>query len=493
MQSALNDEQIVELDPKTLLSSETLDNLYDITDDLERSRLKALLISRAREFKLEKEYISVLRAYDNANQKLADEYTRKNAVNNSDLPLIFNKKGKPMETIENLLLVLRNDERFKNVKFNLLSVSPELHDGKEIAHWDDTCDSKTKNYIEKTYEIYSPTKLEDALRIFFFERSYHPVKEIIEGAEWDGVERISTLLVKWLKCKDTPYTREVSRLIFAGGINRLYNNGCKFDEMPVLIGKKQGEGKSTFVRWLALKDEFFRDVCEFEGQKGIEAIEGGWICEVGELLALTKTKEQEAVKTYISKLVDSYRKPYDKRVTQHKRACIFIGTTNKEQFLTDKTGNRRFYPIATNQIGYDLFAHEAEVKADVLQCWAEAKAKFDKGEMLPYANRNIDNEIKEIQANSVEDDYRIGMIEEYLQHAQTVCTLELWQKALRNEFSKPTKKDSNEIVLIMQNFTAWVKSSKAVRTSDYGVQKVWEKIEPKICNQNEYESLPFEP
>ena len=91
-----------------------------------------------------------------------------------------------------------------------------------------------------------------------------------------------------------------------------------------------------------MEDDFFREVTEFEGQKGIEAVEGGWICEVSELLALTKVKEQEAVKSYLTRLSDTYRRPFDKRVTEHKRQCIFIGTTNKEQFLTDKTGNRRF-------------------------------------------------------------------------------------------------------------------------------------------------------
>ena len=115
--------------------------------------------------------------------------------------------------------------------------------------------------------------------------------------------------------------------------------------MPVLIGTKQGEGKSTLVRWLAMKDDYFTEVTEIEGQKGMEAVEGAWICEMGELLALTKAREIEAVKSYLTRLADRYRRPFDRRVTDHKRQCIFIGTTNKEQFLTDKTGNRRFYPV----------------------------------------------------------------------------------------------------------------------------------------------------
>ena len=276
------------------------------------------------------------------------------------------------------------------------------------------------------------------------------------------------------KCEDTPYTREVSRLIFAGGIHRLYNPGCKFDDMPVLIGTKQGEGKSTLVRWLALRDEYFTEVNEFDGQRGVEAIEGAWICEVSELLAMTKAREQEAVKSYLTRLNDRYRMPFDKRVTDHKRQCVFIGTTNKEQFLTDKTGNRRFYPIKVNQNGYDLFDREDEIKACIAQCWAEAKALYDAGKIEPYADRRLIEEIRQKQDSATEDDYRVGMIADYIDGKSEVCVLDLWQNALgMSEFSKPTKKDSNEIGVIMQSMKGWTKVQKAKRFPAYGLQRYW--------------------
>lgn len=494
MSEALNDEMIIGFSASVLLSSDAFDRLYDIEDELERNRIKALLIAKAREFKIEKEYISVLKAYDKANQKLADEYTRQNAINNAEIPLVFDSKGRPAETIDNFLLILRQDEKFSGIKYNLLSYSPENHVNRKISAWEDTDDSSARNYIEKKYKLYSQTKLEDALKILFKERSYHPIKDIIEGTSWDGVERIPTLLTKWLKCENTGYTREVSRLIFAGGINRLYNNGCKFDDVPIFVGTKQGEGKSTFVRWLAIKDEFFNEVGEVEGQRGMEAVKGAWICEMAELLALTKTKEVEAVKSYITRLEDVYRAPYERRVSKFKRQCIFIGTTNKEQFLTDKTGNRRFYPVKIYQSGYELFDNSKQIKADILQCWSEAKVKFDKGEMPPYADPKILEEIRKNQADAVEDDYRVGMIESYLSNKTQVCIIELWQNALKNENSKPTKRDSNDIALILQNYSEWERVEKAKRIDEYGIQKVWVKKEnaPIILDESEYETLPFE-
>ena len=305
---------------------------------------------------------------------------------------------------------------------------------------------------------------------------YHPVRDIIDSIKWDGQNRIETILIKWLKCEDTPYTREVSRLIFAGGINRIYNPGCKFDDVPVLIGLKQGEGKSTFVRWLAMEDKFFREVGEIDGQKGIEILDGAWICEMSELLALTKTKEVEAVKSYMTKTKDSVRRPYDRRLSERPRQCVFIGTTNKRQFLTDKTGNRRFYPVVVNSSGYDLFDNEDAIRHDIAQCWAEAKQRFDEGNLPAFADPTLRKPIQEAQADAAEDDWRDDPIKDYLDMRDKVCIREIWFEALgMPDNALPTRKDSNDIAVIIQSTGEWIRG-KAERTERYGVQKVYHRI-----------------
>lgn len=471
----INEPQEERLDAKTLLSRENIDNIYMIEDLRERKIKIANMQVNARDLKLEKEFQSIIKAYDEAEKKLAQQQTKlKNK--NAEIELIYNEKGIPCNIISNYLKIIETDGAFATLKFNQLSYAPERVVKGETVRWLDPDDAAARNYIESKYFIHSSQKLDDALRILFKKREYNPIKQIIEAVQWDGVERIPMLLTKWLKCENTEYTREVSRLVFSGGINRLYKNGCKFDDMAVLISTMQGAGKSTFVRWLALKDEFFTEVSEIEGQKGIEAIEGAWICEVAELLAVTKTKEVEGVKSYLSRLVDRYRRPFDKRVSDHKRQCVFIGTTNKEQFLTDKTGNRRFYPITVKCNGYELFENEAEIKNDILQCWAEAKAKYDKGEMLPYFDRKLLKAAQIQQQKAVEDDYREDMINGYLEGKTRTCVLELWQKALDNgSHSKPTKKDSNEIALILQSLEGWERSDKTERYETFGVQKIWKR------------------
>lgn len=265
---------------------------------------------------------------------------------------------------------------------------------------------------------------------------------------------------------------EVSRLIFAGGIHRIYEPGSKFDIVPTLIGN-QGCGKSTFVRWLAMNDENFTEVTEIEGQKGMEILDNVWIAELSELLALKKVKEVEAIKSYLSKLFDKYRPAYARFIINRKRKCIFIATTNKEEFLTDKTGNRRFFPVLVKSDAKDLFDREKEVKLYIKQCWAEALYKYKENKLPNVEENKLKEEIKQKQREAMEDDYREGLILEYLKDKKTTCVLELWQNALSN-YIKPTKKDSNEIGDIMNNIYTWEKKGNK-RFSDFGIQKCWER------------------
>ena len=380
-------------------------------------------------------------------------------------------------TTGNFAKILCTDPEFAYIRFNELSNQVEdLNDKGIYVRWTDTDDARARAYIETKYGIYNIKKFDDVFRVYSAKKRYNPVKSLIEFHKWDGEKRICNFLTEWMKADSTAYTKEVSRLIFAGGIHRLYKPGCKFDDMPVLVGTRQGEGKSTIVRWLAMDDEFFSEVTEFEGQKGIEALEGAWICEVSELLAMTKTKDVEAVKSFITRQNDRYRMPFDKRVTDHKRRCIFIGTTNKEQFLTDKTGNRRFYPVRVYQTGYELYKHEKEVKEYISQCWAEALYLYESGELMPYADPTLTEAIREKQSFATQDDYREGMIRDYLQTKEEVCIPMLWYEALKMRSDiKPTRKDSNEIALVMQNCEGWVRQNTPKKFKDYGSQRYWKR------------------
>lgn len=386
------------------------------------------------------------------------------------------KSQEPKETIENYVYILNKDENLCNlIKFNELSGRPE--NSLTGENWSDADDGFLKMYIEKYYHLRNNECFKNAFAIVQKTNSYNPIKVKLENEEWDGKPHIENILQKYLKCEDTDYTREVARLIFAGGIARLYDCGCKFDFMPILVGE-QGTGKSTFIRWLALDDKYYKEVGDISGKEGVESLSGGWICEIGELLAFTKTKEVEAIKSFITKTVDHYRLPYNIYSTDLPRKCIFLGTTNASQFLTDKTGNRRFLPLKVNIDKNILFENEVECKKDILQCWLEAKHYYDVKDYSLVLNQKVNSQVKEIQKIYLEDDWRVGVINEYLQdkNVEKTCIKDIWDYVFGYEDKIMTKKDSNEIALIMDtNFTEnWVKVN-SIRIKNYGIQRGWKK------------------
>lgn len=405
------------------------------------------------------------------------------------------RKGMPLNTIDNYVQILANDPRFKRVRLDEMSRRPVIiSDDGGVTLWTDAQDAACRSYIEKNYGIHSAAKCADALEIFFKMREYNPVKDVIESITWDGVTRIPFILNKWMGVEDSEYTREVSRLIFAGGIHRLYHPGCKFEDMPVLIGG-QGAGKSSFVRFLAIEDKFFSELTTLDGKEGSENIEGSWIVEVSELLALTKTKEQEAVKSYLSRLTDKFRPAYGRRVEERRRTCIFIGTSNREQFIVDKTGGRRFYPVHCSNTGYWLFDHEVECREYIRQCWAEALANIDSEYMAPYARREIRPQIEEKQAAATEDDYRVDMIESYLSKLRWgdfVCSVTLWKEALGIENKEMARADQTQIGLIMRNMPGWKRTRKG-KPNRYGMTHGWvkEMERPVLTYDTPNDDVPF--
>ena len=402
--------------------------------------------------------------------------------------LNVNKKtGQPYLTIENFLIAMQMDRRYAGIRYNEISDRPEVHgilvDGKPvIKKWTDADGAASENYMESAYDLYSPPKHEKALRLLFEERKYNPIRDEVDSIVWDGEERCEHFLNKWALVEDSEYSREVSRLIFAGGIHRLYNPGCKFDDVPILFGPNQGEGKSTLVRFLAIKDEWYGEVTMMEGQPAIEQLQGKWICEISELLALTKNREQESAKAYITRTVDTYRKPWDKNVTDLPRRCIMIGSTNVLA-LSDKSGNRRYYPVEVHSNGYEIFDHEKEIREYIRQCWAEAREKYRKGEMPNFANRKLVSVYRQMQEEAAQDDWRVGAIQAFLDKknpGELTCIREISHRALspNPDFPRePSLIESKEIGIVMNKLPDW-KRSGTRRVGVYGKQRSWIKLEP---------------
>ena len=125
------------------------------------------------------------------------------------------RRGNILATSDNFLTIMTVDPVYKNVRYNLLTRRPEtMNESGVLRGWTDEDSAASRTYIEREYGIHNVSKHEDAFKCLLQSRSIHPIKQIIEGVKWDGEDRIERFLHTYTQCEDTPYTREVSRLIF---------------------------------------------------------------------------------------------------------------------------------------------------------------------------------------------------------------------------------------------------------------------------------------
>ena len=328
--------------------------------------------------------------------------------------------AKNASTIDNVLQILRRDLFFANTyyydsfadKIVIQKNSMPWAGPKEERNWKDSDDAGLKWYLEKVYGIRGKEIILDALCISFEERSIHPVKDYLESLEWDGTPRLDTLLIDYFGAEDNVYTRDVMRKSLVAAVTRIYEPGAKYDTMPIFVGE-QGVGKSTFINRLG-KQWYSDSVTDFVGKDSYELLQNNWLIEIPELNGFSKY-EMNQIKHFLSKQVDEYRAPYQRRKESHKRQCVFFGTTNDEVFLRDKTGNRRFWPVqlGVNEPTKNVF--DDLVDSEIDQIWAEAYFDYLVGEPL-YLTGDSKTISETEQAKRLEDDPREGMIVAFLKH-----------------------------------------------------------------------------
>ena len=455
-----------------------IESLFDTYKDNENERNNVLceVVELAKQHNVDNK---VRKEIDKCNRYLKN--TNNVTNNNVNILLSLDSKGEAEPTVENYLSIMSNDTMIKDLfVYDVFSNKVLCKDKGGFRTWDDMDDSSLKAYIEKNYGIYNQLKYYDAFNTILRERTFHPIKNIIEANEWDNIPRIDNFLTDILKCPKDDYHREVSRMIFYGGISRLYNPGCKFDYMPILIGE-QGSGKSSIINWLALEDKFYTDVPSIEGKDALEQLQGRWICEFAELLAMVRTKDVEAMKSFVTRTTDKYRQSYGRRTMEFPRQCIFIGTTNDHNFLVDKTGNRRYLPVELGLKMGELFEKEMFVKNYILECWREALVLFKNHKTYLTIPGKYYDKIKSAQEYVMEDDPKVGLIEAYLNDKKIgdkVCGLEIFTKCLNEIKKNYGRSEAKEITRYMSYNKNWKRCEKPNRFNDYGVQRCWEKIDP---------------
>lgn len=424
--------------------------------------------------------------------------------------LELDKQGKVKDTLTNIAAILRHDPQLKNIVYNefkcMIDVIGDLPWKQVKPGWGDTDISCAKLYFERVYGIWSPTKFKDALlAVVSAERLYHPIKEYFETLQWDGTERVDTLLIDYLGAEDAPYVRAVTRKTLAAAVARVYEPGIKFDSILVLNGP-QGIGKSTLFTLLG--KQWYSDslsITDMKDKTAAEKLQGYWILELGELAGMKKV-DVETMKSFVTRTDDKFRQSYGVVVESHPRSCIIVGSTNSEGgFLRDITGNRRFWPVHVS--GNGKF-HPWEL-TEVDQIWAEAIERYRAGEEL-YLKGRVAADAYAMQQDAMESDDREGVIADYLEtllpenwdkmdlfqrrsflggsefdgapkagtvRREKVCIMEIWCECFGKERQNLKRSDSYEVESILMKVGGWepiqgLKSGKT-RFPLYGPQKTF--------------------
>lgn len=209
------------------------------------------------------------------------------------------------------------------------------------------------------------------------ENARHPLREYLAALKWDGTPRADRWLSTYASVADTEYSRAVGRLFLVAAVRRVLRPGETYQEMLLLEGTTQGKGKSSCLRALAVRREWFTDDLRLglQAREVLEATLGKWIVEAAELVGLRRGQVQE-LKSFLSRDADEGRLAYDRRTVRRPRSFVIAGTTNSEEYLLDWTGNRRFWPVKTGVVDV------AAMERDVDQLWAEAVVLEKKGEPI---------------------------------------------------------------------------------------------------------------
>lgn len=416
------------------------------------------------------------------------------------------KNGCPYNSINNCLIVFRSDPMLAGaIKHNCLTgrtdIVKELGWKRESSTLTDTDMKYILLYFENTYGLTSEKKIMTAMPIIANENRYHPIQDHLNGLHWDGQERIRYALHKYLGADTSDFTYECLKLFMLGAIHRVFVPGSKFEMMLCLVGG-QGAGKSTFFRFLAIKDEWFSDdLKKLDDENVYRKLEGHWIIEMSEMIATANARSIEEIKSFISRQKETYKVPYETYPADRPRQCVFGGTTNKQDFLPkDRTGNRRFLPIKVHaeQAEEHILDNEEDSRAYIDQMWAEAMEVYRSGKYSLKLPKKFAERLKDLQTDFMQEDILAGQIYAWLEEydGERVCSKQIYREALNNELREPADWETRQICEIMNTgienggITGWRVFKSPKRFPKYGKQKGWERI-PKDGNRDEFEQMGF--
>jgi len=294
---------------------------------------------------------------------------------------------KVLDTHINLQFLLKHFNA--KIKFNMMTRRREVYIPEYASSKEDEENSSLAIVTYLATVNHMPiTQIDTHLNTLSYENSYHPIVECIKDKPWDGVSRLNEFLGT-IKTTNTDLSNKIISAWMVGAIAAAHSIDGYVNHGVLVIHGKQGIGKTAWVRKLdpigcgAVKEGAFLDP---NNKDSIAQLGSYWIAELGELDSIFKKSEIGRLKSFITMEFDYIRLPYAKRPTRLSRRTAYIATVNDENFLSDDTGNRRWWTITATDIDY-------QHNIDMQQLWAEIYQIWMAGDAITYLSSEIQMEV----------------------------------------------------------------------------------------------------
>jgi predicted P-loop ATPase len=323
--------------------------------------------------------------------------------------------------VSNIILVLREHPSWKHVvrysefdhRVHLLNppfrgtfYAGPVNDQKWVEDNDLTC---VRSWLETTLDMsVSKENLIDALVAVGMSQSFHPVREWLDSLVWDGTPRIEHWLKDYCGAEVETESQRIavpamSKRWLISAVARANEPGAKVDCTLVLEGAQSIKKSTTFATLVPNEAWFSDERLNLDSKDTLQQIQGKWIIEIAELASF-RGKANEEIKHFLTKRADDFRKPYEKINRSYPRQCVFGGTVNDAEYLSDPTGNRRFFPVRCH--GLDSLGGKIDIvglRAVRDQLWAEAVHEYKRGEQWWLTEEEEDAARVEQESRFTED------------------------------------------------------------------------------------------
>ena len=298
-----------------------------------------------------------------------------------------------------------------SIRYNLMSMEVEVG-GEKL-----NSDLQKGLYVLVQQQGYSVSSqsAQDALLIAALKDQYHPVRDFLNSLSDVPAIDISRLASHLFRPADLTGDQTIfDRMLIkhlVGAVKRAFEPGCQHDQCFVLFSSEQGKRKDSFFK--ALFNEHVNKFSNKIGDKdGLLIVHGSWAVDLPELDHLTSKTHAGHLKTFIDTRTDHFRPPYGSKSQPCDRQCIFIGSTNRTDFLQDETGARRWWVVPVELHGVQQI-NVKWVEENRLGIWKAALNYYLDGEPNYFENREDERLNEELNQDFSDVTIIHELIEDY--------------------------------------------------------------------------------